>query len=697
MLNLIFCFCLKSHEYSEYFHETKHHEKFSYGNINFEENANYRDRLKNSDDFLNNNTHEIGFIARDRFNEEERDSLEREKQLELEKQRDLARRSEMERNERDLEMARQREIERQERERKFEIERQLELQKLEQEQQRERELQIEFIQLKEIERQKQIEFERQRELQEQKELERERLLEEERLKQNLAKIRQENLQENSVEEHLVNILNKIRNDSTITTSSSTNTASQSSSSIIISSATKEFNNIKEIPVNLNDSFNEAHEIKIIPSYNLSNLGNIIQEAKRNDDNQISHFIPVHYYDSRDQNLKDVFQEARLTELSRSEKSLSNENLRDIFYEAALATMNRSDWSFVSNQEDSLEFNELNKDSNLKDIFYEASKSPGSHDTATILPSKSNENLNWSNAIQNYNSYSETVIHKQNFHSTLVSSSTNFNNESSNTQNLIGNNSQNDKNKYDKPSLEYSFPDPENMTNLKKVVKEIQRIEGYTPPNVSIPDPENMTNVKEIVRDIMRLEGYTTPSFNSSNSIVPDPQNLSNLKKMVSEMIHSDVSIPVKVEPNVRPTNQISMIRQNSDGRTLDEIRPEIIGENKGFGIVRLTVQYDEIRDRLSITVHEARGLKNIDPKGMIDPYARVYLRPDEKQKLKRKTKIVKNSINPKWQETFDYSMTQQEALTRTLVVNLKDERGFFEKPDTKFLGEVNFKFHKKID
>lgn len=113
-----------------------------------------------------------------------------------------------------------------------------------------------------------------------------------------------------------------------------------------------------------------------------------------------------------------------------------------------------------------------------------------------------------------------------------------------------------------------------------------------------------------------------------------------------------------------------------------------IGDNKGFGIARLTVHYDQLRSRLSVTVHEARNLKNLDKKSISDPYARVYLKPDGKPSYKRKTRIVKNNLNPVWQETFDYSMTLKEALEKVLTVNLKDERGFFEKQEGQFLGEV---------
>ena len=78
----------------------------------------------------------------------------------------------------------------------------------------------------------------------------------------------------------------------------------------------------------------------------------------------------------------------------------------------------------------------------------------------------------------------------------------------------------------------------------------------------------------------------------------------------------------------------------------------------------------------------------MDKKNLSDPYARIYLTPDDKPTLKRKTKIVKNNLNPIWQETFDYPITFEETVKKELTVNLKDERGIFEKQDSKFLGEV---------
>lgn len=52
-----------------------------------------------------------------------------------------------------------------------------------------------------------------------------------------------------------------------------------------------------------------------------------------------------------------------------------------------------------------------------------------------------------------------------------------------------------------------------------------------------------------------------------------------------------------------------------------------------------------------IKVLEARDLKAADSHGFSDPYCRLTL-GDDKKKNSQKTKVVKRTLNPKWQETF---------------------------------------------
>ncbi len=68
---------------------------------------------------------------------------------------------------------------------------------------------------------------------------------------------------------------------------------------------------------------------------------------------------------------------------------------------------------------------------------------------------------------------------------------------------------------------------------------------------------------------------------------------------------------------------------------------------------------------------------------------RIYLVPDQKKSYKRKTKVVKNNLNPKWEETFDYKLSYDQSLTKDLIVSLKDDKkGLFSRQDERILGEV---------
>ncbi|XP_076455577.1 calcium-dependent protein kinase C isoform X2 [Babylonia areolata] len=69
-------------------------------------------------------------------------------------------------------------------------------------------------------------------------------------------------------------------------------------------------------------------------------------------------------------------------------------------------------------------------------------------------------------------------------------------------------------------------------------------------------------------------------------------------------------------------------------------------------------------NKLSVNVREAKNLCPMDPNGLADPYTKVKLIPYDSNKNKQKTKTIKSSLNPKWDETFVFELSEGDYSKR---------------------------------
>lgn len=135
--------------------------------------------------------------------------------------------------------------------------------------------------------------------------------------------------------------------------------------------------------------------------------------------------------------------------------------------------------------------------------------------------------------------------------------------------------------------------------------------------------------------------------------------------------------------------QVSNIRANEISNKWVEL------ESLSYGEIYVQIKYTSATDYLSISVIRARGLNG--GRKVVDPYAKVflnfhfsfsflkkknsflnsniqaYLLPDKRKQTKKKTKALKQTNDPEFNETFDYFLAEVDnSKARYLQVAVVD-------------------------
>ncbi|XP_036284747.1 extended synaptotagmin-2 isoform X2 [Pipistrellus kuhlii] len=165
--------------------------------------------------------------------------------------------------------------------------------------------------------------------------------------------------------------------------------------------------------------------------------------------------------------------------------------------------------------------------------------------------------------------------------------------------------------------------------------------------------------RDLGRSASSLHGSTSGSPSHIFSKEPTPS------------IASDISLPIATQ-ELR-----QRLRQLENGTTLGQ---------SPLGQIQLTIRHSSQRNKLVVVVHACRNLIAFSEDGS-DPYVRMYLLPDKRRSGRRKTHVSKKTLNPVFDQSFEFSVSLPDVQRRTLDVAVKNSGGFLSK-DKGLLGKV---------
>ncbi|XP_063730053.1 extended synaptotagmin-2 isoform X2 [Eleginops maclovinus] len=186
----------------------------------------------------------------------------------------------------------------------------------------------------------------------------------------------------------------------------------------------------------------------------------------------------------------------------------------------------------------------------------------------------------------------------------------------------------------------------------------------TPP----PPPISISTLTLQHRD---GEPYSASPLRSSNNLCMSGSQRHLSHKESTPSLASDISLPfATLELQQR-------LRQLQNGSAPGQFP---------LGEVQLTVRHSSQRNKLIVVLHACRNLIAFTKDGS-DPFIRLYLLPDKSRTGRRKTSTMKRTLNPVYDQTFEFSVSMVELHRRTLDVAVKNGGSILSKHKG-FLGKV---------
>ncbi|XP_022595536.1 rabphilin-3A-like [Seriola dumerili] len=161
--------------------------------------------------------------------------------------------------------------------------------------------------------------------------------------------------------------------------------------------------------------------------------------------------------------------------------------------------------------------------------------------------------------------------------------------------------------------------------------------------------------------------------------------------VVSSSVSSHVPATRAAPPAHPPADNPTPPRP-APGRTQDEDNDYDSDDGTTLGCLEFSLLYQQENHALHCCIIKAKGLKPMDSNGLADPYVKLHLLPGASKSNKLRTKTLKTTLNPVWNETLVYhGITDDEMSRKTLRLSVSDEDKFGH---NEFIGETRVALKK---
>nr|CDS15699.1 extended synaptotagmin 2 [Echinococcus granulosus] len=126
-----------------------------------------------------------------------------------------------------------------------------------------------------------------------------------------------------------------------------------------------------------------------------------------------------------------------------------------------------------------------------------------------------------------------------------------------------------------------------------------------------------------------------------------------------------------------PQTENVVRHRNGGSKSSGEEDHVLVAPPNPAGRVRLTMRYDADMEILEVTVDRAENILGVDKDGLSDPYVKLSVIDSSGHTVgeSKKTRAVKNDLNPIFEQSFEFSVKSEVMETCKLWVDVKNHVG----------------------